>query len=131
MFCCGIMHTSLIARFMGPTWDTSGADRTQVGPMLAPLTGHLGCFIHSLLNYFFNTGQSLNCYGVIQQHCTIWQICQIAFTNGKKIRCLKEYVEPRVGTYFMAHVIHVGAVMTYRCMKINCLQFTFSMPLVI
>ena len=29
---------SLIARFMGPTWGTSGADRTQVGPMLAPWT---------------------------------------------------------------------------------------------
>ena len=26
----------LIARFMGPTWGPSGADRTQVGPMLAP-----------------------------------------------------------------------------------------------
>ena len=28
---------SLIARFMGPTWGPSGADRTQVGPMLASL----------------------------------------------------------------------------------------------
>ena len=27
---------TLIARFMGPTWGPSGADRTQVGPMLAP-----------------------------------------------------------------------------------------------
>ena len=27
---------SLIARFMGPTWGPSGADRTQEGPMLAP-----------------------------------------------------------------------------------------------
>ena len=27
---------SLIARFMGQTWGPSGADRTQVGPMLAP-----------------------------------------------------------------------------------------------
>ena len=27
---------SLIAKFMGPTWGPSGADRTQVGPMLAP-----------------------------------------------------------------------------------------------
>ena len=26
----------LIARFIGPTWGLSGADRTQVGPMLAP-----------------------------------------------------------------------------------------------
>ena len=29
---------TLIARFMGPTWGPSGADRTQVGPMLAPRT---------------------------------------------------------------------------------------------
>ena len=27
--------TTLIARFIGPTWGPSGADRTQVGPMLA------------------------------------------------------------------------------------------------
>ena len=27
---------TLIARFMGPTWDSSGADRTRVGTMLAP-----------------------------------------------------------------------------------------------
>ena len=29
---------SLLASFMGPTWGLSGADRTQVGPMLAPWT---------------------------------------------------------------------------------------------
>ena len=29
---------TLIARFMGPTWGPSGADRTQVGRMLAPWT---------------------------------------------------------------------------------------------
>ena len=36
----------LIVRFMGPTWGPSGADRTQVGPMLAPwtlLSGTLQC----------------------------------------------------------------------------------------
>ena len=32
---CKLDHP-LIARFMGPTWGPSGADRTQVGPMLAP-----------------------------------------------------------------------------------------------
>ena len=31
-------NTPLIARFMGPTWGPSGADRTQVDPMLAPWT---------------------------------------------------------------------------------------------
>ena len=29
---------SLIEKFMGPTWGSPGADRTQVGPMLAPWT---------------------------------------------------------------------------------------------
>ena len=47
MYCSGLLprHTlfgshiqSLIARFMGLTWGPSGADRTQVGPMLAPWT---------------------------------------------------------------------------------------------
>ena len=35
---CIIMVTTLIARFVRPTWGPSGADRTQVGPMLAPWT---------------------------------------------------------------------------------------------
>ena len=35
---------SLIARFMGPTWGPSGADRTQVGPVLAPGTLLSGMF---------------------------------------------------------------------------------------
>ena len=33
-----VSMTPLIARFMGPIWGPSGADRTQVGPMLAPWT---------------------------------------------------------------------------------------------
>ena len=33
-----IATISLIASFMGPTWGPSGAERTQVGPMLAPWT---------------------------------------------------------------------------------------------
>ena len=36
---------SLIARFIGPTWGPSGADRTQVGPMLAPWTLLSGLYI--------------------------------------------------------------------------------------
>ena len=35
---CTLMLVTLIARFMGPTWGPSGADRTQVGPMLVPWT---------------------------------------------------------------------------------------------
>ena len=33
-----IDYTSLIARFMGPSWGPPGDDMTQVGPMLAPWT---------------------------------------------------------------------------------------------
>ena len=45
---------SLIARFMGPTWGPSEADRTQVGPMLAP------CSLLSGLSY--NGRQTLLSY---------------------------------------------------------------------
>ena len=43
---------SQIARFMGPTWGPSGADRIQVGPMLAPWTLLSGVFKSSLCNSF-------------------------------------------------------------------------------
>ena len=45
---------TLIARFMGPTWGPSGADRTQVGPMLAPwtlLSGLVCWCISGVLNW--------------------------------------------------------------------------------
>ena len=32
------IRTTMIARFIGPTWGPSGAVRTRVGPMLAPWT---------------------------------------------------------------------------------------------
>ena len=32
------LDSSLISRFVGPTWGPPGADRTQVAPMLAPWT---------------------------------------------------------------------------------------------
>ena len=39
---------SLTARFMGPTWGPSGADRTQVVPMLAPCWPHELCYMGKL-----------------------------------------------------------------------------------
>ena len=51
--CPGCYHATirryvntLIARFMGPTWGPSGADMTQVGPMLAPCTFLAGYTLH-------------------------------------------------------------------------------------
>ena len=51
---------SLIARFMGSTWGPSGADRTQVGPMLAPWT-----LLSGSQTLFFSTGNAsryIACY---------------------------------------------------------------------
>ena len=42
-----LMHC-LIASFMGPTWVPSGADRTQVGPMLPPWTLLSGLVLRTL-----------------------------------------------------------------------------------
>ena len=50
----GRLIVTLIARFMGPTWGPSGADRTQVGPMLAPwtlLSGKISRSVDSARSY--------------------------------------------------------------------------------
>ena len=53
---------SLIARFIGPPWGPSRADRTQVGPMLTPGTLLSGMMfvIHGLGSYVTTT---LSCFG--------------------------------------------------------------------
>ena len=43
--------TSQITRFMGPKWGPSGADMTQVGPMLAPWTLLSGNFWFEVLAF--------------------------------------------------------------------------------
>ena len=48
--CCVI--ASLRTRFMGPTWGPSGADRTQMGPMLAPWTLLSGLWLMPFINLY-------------------------------------------------------------------------------
>ena len=45
---------SLIARFMGPTWGPSGADRTQVGPCWPHELCYLGYLFNRIRNSFGN-----------------------------------------------------------------------------
>ena len=45
MLACWDNGSSLIARFIGPIWGRSGADRTQVGPMLVNELCDLGCLL--------------------------------------------------------------------------------------
>ena len=76
MICCGCLYyskslhchrnnsTALISRFMGPTWGPSGADKTQVGPMLAPWTLLSGWLCFGYIN-----GISIYGFHHIRQGC--------------------------------------------------------------
>ena len=45
IYVCSDRMPSLIARFMGPSWGPSGADKTQVGPCWPHELCYLGCVI--------------------------------------------------------------------------------------
>ena len=63
-----------IARFMWPSWGPSGADRTQVGPMLAPWTLLPGtCFL------FGDIGLLL--IGHLGTYCSVISIKQQQFSR--------------------------------------------------
>ena len=68
---------TLIARFMGPTWGPSGADRTQVGPMLVPRVllsryflygdGQKYCYIENFDRPIFDTGTMEDARNILQK----------------------------------------------------------------
>ena len=63
---------TLIARLMGLTWGPSGADRTQVGPMLAPWTLLSGYTCNGILtSRQRQAGTFWPCYN-IAHYSTIW-----------------------------------------------------------
>ena len=88
----------LIARFIGPTWGPSGADRTQVGPMLAPWT----LLSRSVLLQFdkdrmygyidWSSSPSINCLRAeIHRTCCYWilvSVLQQRIANSTTIRRL-------------------------------------------
>ena len=59
------MIITLIARFMGPTWDPSGTDRAQMGPVLAPWTLLSGYFQFLRLLMISNTFSWIRRYNSI------------------------------------------------------------------
>ena len=96
-----IWASSMITTFMGPIWGPAGADRTQVGPMLAPWTLLSGIVSHitnnstvlfnSLFRLTSNQTPKLHITGLCEgdQHgiCGLpWQIAihqWIPITNGQ------------------------------------------------
>ena len=76
-----VENCTLIAWIMGPTWGPSGADRTQVGPILAPWTLLSGVIIRkwsywrSTLNErCINLTSEHKLYGILQEdlHYIFW-----------------------------------------------------------
>ena len=92
----------LIARFTGPTWAPSGADRTPVGPMLAPWTLLSGSWRHldhtteneplQHHNKFTNCEQQADCVLLHNVRILLLHICSsplylsMPFTTGKIYR---------------------------------------------
>ena len=56
--------TTQIARFMGQTWGPSGADRSQVGPILAPWTLLSGLVTSTLLLEMLNSDMQIHNWAI-------------------------------------------------------------------
>ena len=68
------------SRLMGPTWGPSGADRTQVGPMLAPwtlLSGMLLCIEYPLSISESNVKKITFCYKCINYRLVKHKSCTL------------------------------------------------------
>ena len=81
----------LIARFMGPTWGPSGADRTQVGPMLAPWTLLSGASLFTSNTFNSSppgqnghhfTNNNCRCIFVKENFCSLIKIAQKFVPKG-------------------------------------------------
>ena len=78
----GYKH-SLIARFMGPTWGPSGADRTHGGPMLAPWTLLSGMF-HTISRLATQIREKFRVCP-LPSHCSWHQSAQFTYANCKTL----------------------------------------------
>ena len=80
-----IQKASLIARFLGPQWGTSGADRTQVDPMLAP-GNLLSGFVFRIATNIHITCVVWNNFGMWKHGFKLWFVCK--FDIVEVIICL-------------------------------------------
>ena len=104
---------------MGPTWDPSGADRTQVGPMLAPWTSlsgdlHLLWYAISNIEYHWtnattsspSTHSSLE---VLKQHRVKW--CFISYIipmQESRLFCRCNNLQRRGGHLLVSYPLEIS-----------------------
>ena len=75
---------SLIARFLGPTWGPSGADKTKVGPMLAPWTLLSG---KALNDWLYHCGWTKLCFRCVN----------LTFLSSEDISLIARFLGPTWG----------------------------------
>ena len=108
----------LIARFMVPTWGPSGADRTQVGPMLPHelcYLGHLSCNNHyndvMWASWCLTTGN--------------WTVCSTVYINiTEKIKaCIMALCEGNtaVSMSWYHHAVKFSNILKKKKHSITCL----------
>ena len=112
---CG---SSQIARFMGPTWGPSGADRTQVGPMLAPwtlLSGHVltQCLVPWILAF-------------VHWHCQLAVNC----CPGKGLTGLEETVlVPLLSRHLVGKWIHAIYILKVEYLNLYLIGKIWTSPM--
>ena len=99
-----VLLPSLIARFMGPTWGPPGADRTQVGPMMATWTLLSGLFCYQLYNNGSIVGEEtfmrLWCNNSYNNYNTYnWRACGPNYNTQKDPLYLYPYNSQRIHGY--------------------------------
>ena len=87
-----------IARFMGPTWGQFGADRTQVGPMLAPWTLLSG--ISTIVRLYHRS--YLVCWSYLHRSC----IKRFQFASYKHKLCLVSEIRHGGEFFFTCSSFH-------------------------
>ena len=89
--------TTQIARFTWPTWGPPGADRSQVGPMLAPWTLLSGNFMHvdSLLGTYQKMKYHYSCAFIFIYHTDGW-VEGYSYSSAFAIELLQSCTKPTI-----------------------------------
>ena len=128
---------SPIARFMGPTWGPSGADRTQVGPMLAPLTSLSGLLSGLLagmsksrtcqyVNILFgNTPWSIICTYMLVYTGTLSRILSASLVNALLMHVIHMCM---LGNEIDMHVTNLSCYRIQLCIAVQRASNRWDVP---
>ena len=99
------------ARFMGPAWGPSGADRTQVGPRLAPWTLLSGIAIHLIACTSQRRGVMFSSVHIVQRIMLKVRTLSLSlwFGNYGFIHNHQNYKAPQTPVYIIQKNVSIGS----------------------